>query len=62
MATSMTENIQRREDWSEPPTTSGGGTLTRAEWLWTLFGIALLVVFVFLVIEDYPLRTILAVQ
>ncbi|HEV8469458.1 MAG TPA: hypothetical protein VGR46_07605 [Candidatus Limnocylindria bacterium] len=59
MATSLTENIQRREDWSEPGIMPGT-MFTRAELAWTLFGIALLVAFVFLVIEDYPLRSVLA--
>jgi len=60
MTTSLTENAQR-EDWFEPGSMAGAKPmLTRAEWLWTLFGIALLVVFLFFVIDDYPLRSILA--
>jgi len=61
MTTSLTENVQRTEDWSEPgATTNSGRLMTRAEWLWTFFGIALLIVFVVLVVEDYTLPTIIA--
>lgn len=35
---------------------------TRAEWLWTLVGVMLLVAFVFLVIDDYPLRSVVTVH
>jgi hypothetical protein len=30
--------------------------------LWTLFGVVLLVTFLFLVSEDYPLRNLIAVR
>jgi hypothetical protein len=61
MAISSTKNVQRTEDWSEPgATTNPGRLMTRAEWLWTFFGIALLIVFVLLVVDDYSLPTIIA--
>jgi hypothetical protein len=61
MTTSLTENVQRSERRGESrPTVLSGPMLTRAEWLWTIFGIALLVVFVVLVIDDYSLPTIIA--
>jgi hypothetical protein len=30
--------------------------------LWTLFGLALLGVFLLLVVDDYPLKSVLAIQ
>lgn len=35
---------------------------TRAEVLWTVFGLVLLITFLFLVTEDYPLRNLIAVR
>lgn len=60
MARSLTREATH-EDWAEPRAVPGGEpTSTRAEWLWTLFGLALLVIFLFFVIDDYPLRGIIA--
>ena len=61
MTISSTKNMQRTEDWSEPaPTTTPGTLMTRAEWLWTFFGVALLIVFVVLVVSDSSLPTVVA--
>jgi bacteriorhodopsin len=61
MTTSLTENVQRSEGRTELGLTAASGPrLTPAEWLWTVFGIALLIVFVVLVVEDYALPTIIA--
>jgi hypothetical protein len=61
MATSLRASA-KREDWSEPRYPGTGQRRIRAELLWTLFAIALLVAFVFFVIDDYPLRGVLAVH
>jgi hypothetical protein len=62
MATSLTPDA-KNEDWAETRVTSGG-TLpwSRAEWLWTLFGIALFCLFLAFVILDYPLRALISAQ
>ena len=61
MTISSTKNVHINEDWSEPGGTANPRMLmTRAEWLWTFFGIALLIVFVVLVVNDYSLPTIIA--
>jgi hypothetical protein len=61
MTTSLTENVQRSEGRAElRRTVASGPTLTPAEWLWTFFGVALLIVFVVLVVNDYSLPTIIA--
>ncbi|HEV8670122.1 MAG TPA: hypothetical protein VGS01_05235 [Candidatus Limnocylindria bacterium] len=63
MATSLTDNTAR-EDWADTSAMPGRRSLiTRAEWLWTLVGLALLGgAFLSLVIDDLPLRTIISVQ
>jgi hypothetical protein len=61
MATSLRAGVES-EDWSELRYASTGLRRIRAELLWTLFAIALLVTFVLLVIDDYPLRGVLAVH
>ncbi|MEK6226351.1 MAG: hypothetical protein AABM40_08675 [Chloroflexota bacterium] len=61
MATSLRAGVES-EDWSEPRYAGSGQRRIRAELLWTLFAIALLVTFVFFVIDDYPLRGVLAVH
>jgi hypothetical protein len=41
----------------------GGDPLsTRAQWLWTLLGLALLGAFLALVIDDFPLRSLISSQ
>jgi hypothetical protein len=61
MTTSLTDNIQRSEGRAESRANAvTGPTLTRAEWLWTFFGIALLIIFVVLVVDDYSLPSIIA--
>jgi len=34
----------------------------RALWLWTLFGVVLLVAFLAFVVDDFPLRTLIAAR
>jgi hypothetical protein len=48
------------EDWSEPRQAGAGQPLTLVEWVWTLFGLVLLVTFILLVVDDFPLRGALA--
>ena len=60
MATSVTRDATF-EDWAETHEMPGSDRRSiRAELLWTLFGLALLVAFLFFVIDDYPLRSVLA--
>jgi hypothetical protein len=61
MATSLRAGA-KNEDRSEFRYAGAGKPRIRAELLWTLFAAALLVTFVFFVIDDYPLRTVLAVH
>jgi hypothetical protein len=61
MATLLTHDAT--SDKSSGPRDVGAGLhWTRAEVLWTLFGVVLLVTFLFLVSEDYPLRNLIAVR
>jgi hypothetical protein len=50
----------RRDDWTEPRYDGAGQSWTRTEWLWTLFGLALLVTFLLFLVDDYPLRNLIA--
>jgi hypothetical protein len=52
----------RPPDWSEPRVLTGASEPepARAEWLWPLFGLALLGAFLAFVVDDYPLRTLIA--
>ena len=61
MTASLTDDA-KSEDWSEARSVGAGLGWTRAEWRWTLFGLALLVAFVFLIADDYGLRSVLAVH
>jgi hypothetical protein len=36
--------------------------VTRAEWMWTLFGVVLLGAFLSFVVDDSPLRSLMAVR
>jgi hypothetical protein len=55
MTTSLTDDT-RREAWSAPrDVPDSGSLLTRAEWLWTLVGLALLAAFLLLLVDDYAL-------
>jgi hypothetical protein len=63
MATSLTPEAKKKEDWIEPRAVPGGDPLSaRAGWLWTLFGVALLGAFLAFVGEDFPLRSLIAGQ
>jgi RsiW-degrading membrane proteinase PrsW (M82 family) len=60
MATTLASDV-RREDWTEPRAEDFADSgRPRAEWLWTLVGLALLGAFLSFVVVDYPLRTIIA--
>jgi len=59
MATSLADDTTRAEGMSSADTGLRWG---RAELLWTLFGLALLVVFLVFVVDDYALRNIIAVR
>lgn len=60
MATSLTPEA-RPDDWVEPRAMPGGDPLsTRAQWLWTLLGLALLVGFLAFVVDDLPLRSLIS--
>lgn len=53
----------KHEDWAELRAAPGAGPLSaRAQWLWTLFGVALLGAFLAFVVEDFPLRSVFAGQ
>jgi hypothetical protein len=60
MATSLAPGA-KREDWADLPATTGGEPLsTRAQWLWTMFGLALLGMFLAFVVDDFPLRSLIS--
>jgi hypothetical protein len=62
MATSLAPEA-KNDDWIESRSMPGGDPLSaRAGWLWTLFGIALLGAFLAFVVEDFPLRSLIAGQ
>ena len=62
MATSLAHDAQH-DDWADTGATAGGDPMTRAQWLlWTLFGLALLGVFLLFVVNDYTLRNVIAVR
>ena len=62
MATSLTPDA-KNEDWVAPEVTSAGDpSWSRAEWRWTLFGVALFCLFVAFVVIDYPLRALISAQ
>lgn len=63
MATSLAHDT-KYEDWTEPRAMHGRDSAPgRAQLLLlTFFGTALLGAFLLLVAEDYPLRTLIAVQ
>jgi hypothetical protein len=50
------------DDWIEPRETAlaPGPRPARADWLWPLVGLALLGAFLAFVVDDYPLRIIIA--
>ena len=61
MATSVTHE-STNDEWSEPRDLGARMHWNRAELLWTVFGLVLLATFLFFVIEDYPLRSLIAVR
>jgi len=62
MATSLAPEA-RHEHWADQRAMSGDEPgSTRALWLWTLFGVVLLVAFLAFVVDDFPLRTLIAAR
>ena len=62
MATSLAPEA-KHEDWADLRAAPGADPLSvRAQWLWTLFGVALLGAFLAFVAEDFPLRSVFAGQ
>jgi hypothetical protein len=61
MATSLTPDA-KNDDWVVSAVTSADSTWSRAEWLWTLFGVALFCLFLALVVLDDPLRALISTQ
>lgn len=62
MATSLTADA-KNEDWAEAPASSSDAPVwSRAEWLWTLLGIALFCLFLAFVVVDYPLRAVISAR
>lgn len=60
MATSLAPGVKNHE-WTDPGALPAGDPKpARAEWLWTLFGLALLGAFLLFVADDYPLRSLIA--
>jgi hypothetical protein len=62
MATALAPEA-KSEDWAEPRAMSGDDPVSaRALWLWTVFGLVLLVAFLAFVIDDFPLRSLIAAR
>lgn len=62
MVTSLAPE-EKHQGWAELRAEPGTDSLsTRAGWLWTLVGFALLGGFLALVVEDFPLRSLIAGQ
>ena len=59
MATSLTPEA-KHEEWAEPRTIGGDQPSARAEWLWTLVGLALLGGLLAFLVDDFPLRSLIA--
>lgn len=62
MATSLAPEATNA-DWADPrATTADDPHAARAIWLWTIFGVVLLVTFLALVVDDFPLRALIAAR
>jgi hypothetical protein len=62
MATLLAHDA-KREDWAEPRVMLvGEQPFTHAEWLWPLIGLALLGALLAFIVDEYPLRTLIAVH
>lgn len=60
MATSLAPDV-RNQEWTDPVVLPAADLKpARAEWLWPLFGLSLLGAFLSFVVNDYPLRTLIA--
>lgn len=62
MATSLTHDARPEESAQRTGEPGSDPVVTRAEWLWTLFGMALLGAFLSLAVDDSPLRSLVAVR
>lgn len=62
MATSLAPDA-KHGDWAEPRAALLlDASPTGGEWLWIIAGVALLVVFLSFVVDDYPLRALIAAR
>ncbi|MDQ2912504.1 MAG: hypothetical protein M3T56_04525 [Chloroflexota bacterium] len=63
MTTSLAHDA-RHDDWAETRAVPGGDSIwTRAQpLLWTLLSLGLLGAFLLFVVDDYPLRSLIAVR
>ena len=60
MATLLAPEV-KNEDWSEtPPSVADGARSGRVGWVWTLIGLGLLGAFLAFMVDDYPLRGLIA--
>ena len=60
MTTSLAPDAKNK-DWTEPGVISASDPrIARAEWLWTLFGLVLFGAFLSFVVDDFPLRALIA--
>jgi len=60
MATLLAPEI-KNEDWVEPRSSTTDGVRSgRVGWLWTLVGLALVGAFLAFMVDDYPLRALIA--
>jgi hypothetical protein len=62
MATSLAPEATNA-DWADSRAMAPDDAhATRAIWLWTIFGVVLLVAFLAFVVDDFPLRTLIAAR
>jgi hypothetical protein len=61
MATALAPDV-KIDDWADPQdaTPAPDPKQARADWLWPLVGLSLLGAFLAFIVDDYPLRTIIA--
>ena len=61
MATSLAHDA-KLDKWTDPrdATPALGAKTARADWMWPVVGLALLGTFLAFIVDDYPLRTIIA--
>jgi hypothetical protein len=60
MATSLAPGAKHEDLADLPATTSGEPLSTRIQWVWAVFGLALIGAFLAFVVDDFPLRSLIA--